>query len=130
VANCANPRFAGNLGADSGSPTDPLAAVQSLAGAGGNDNAAASGAASAANAATAAAQNSAASGTGKPGAIKAVGGGSTDFRNAAPVAYTRPGLPGTSSLPLLAFLAVLAVPPIVVGVRRLRRRDATSPPPN
>jgi phosphate transport system substrate-binding protein len=122
-ANCANPRFAGNLGVDSGSPTDPLANVQSLAGAGGGDNAAASNAASSANAATAAAQNTAAAGTGKAGAIKAVGGGSTDVRNAAPVAYTRPGLPGTSSLPLLAFLAVLAVPPIVVGVRRLRRRD-------
>jgi phosphate transport system substrate-binding protein len=119
--NCANPRFAGNLGADSGSPTDPLSAVQSLAGPSSDTAAAASNAASTASAATASAQSAAA--TGKPGAVKAVGGGSKDFRNAAPVAYTRPGLPGTSSWPLLAFLAVLAVPPIVVGVRRLRRRD-------
>jgi phosphate transport system substrate-binding protein len=122
--NCANPRFAGNLGADSGSPQDPLDNVQSLAGAGGGDNAAANTAAASAAGATAAAQNSAASASGKAGGIKRVGGGSDDFRNAAPVVYKGPGYPSSSSWPLLAFLAVLAIPPIVVGVRRLRRRDA------
>jgi phosphate transport system substrate-binding protein len=130
-ANCANPRFAGNLGADSSSAPDPLAAVQSLSGSGSNAAAAGAGPSSssaaggAAGGAAAAGAAGDASGAGKAGSgVKAVGGGSTDIRSVSPVAYTRPGLPGTSSLPLLAFLAVLAVPPIVVGVRRLRRRDA------
>jgi phosphate transport system substrate-binding protein len=123
VGNCANPRFAGNLGVGSGSPPDPLANVGSLGGGGGGaaDAAAAAAASTAGTGPQAAAANA---GTGKAGgSTKAVGGGSKDWRNAAPVAYTRPGVGPTSTLPLLAFLAVLTVPPIVLGVRRLRRKD-------
>jgi len=125
VGNCANPRFAGSLGQGSGSPADPLAQVASLAGNGGTAAAASASAATGSGTAAAGATGAAASvAAGKVGATKAVGGGSTDWRNAAPVAYTRPGLPSTSSWPLLAFLAVLTVPPILIGIRRLRRRDA------
>jgi phosphate transport system substrate-binding protein len=124
VGNCANPRFAGNLGVGSGSPQDPLANVNSLAGGGAgaaDAAAAATGGAAGTGAPAAAAANRA---TGKAGgSTKAVGGGSKDWRNAAPVAYTRPGVGPISTLPLLAFLAVLTVPPILLGVRRLRRKD-------
>ena len=47
---------------------------------------------------------------------------STDWRDAKPIAYTRPGLPGTNNLPLLALIALIAVPPFVAGALRLRKR--------
>ena len=54
--------------------------------------------------------------------ILGVGGGSTEYRNSTPVAYTRPGVPGTDSAPLLAFLAIVALPPLVAGGLTLWRR--------
>jgi phosphate transport system substrate-binding protein len=117
--NCANPRFRGSLGADSASPTDPLEGVQSLAPNSGGDNAAA--AAAGANASADATGAAAATGT-KGSGTKAVGGGSKSWRNAAPVAYTRPGLPSTTPLLFLVFLAALVVPVAIVGLRRFRRR--------
>ena len=124
VGNCANPRFAGNLGADSSSPQDPLANVTSIGGDTGGSRSGSSGTDPAVQAAGPVANAAGVGAAGKAGsAAKSAGGGSSDWRSAAPVAYTRPGLPSTSSLPLMAFLAVLALPPIVVGVRRLRRRD-------
>ena len=120
--NCANPRFRGSLGGGSTSPPDPLAGVADLSGgadavaptAAGDTAAAATGAPGAAAAASAAA--------GKSGATKAVGGGSGTFRDAHPVAYTRPGVPGGTALPLLAFLAIVALPPLVAGAITVRRR--------
>ena len=127
--NCANPTFGGSLGSDSESQPDPLANVADLSGSGGNDVAAAAssggggGAAASSNATSDAAASGAAS-TGKAGSgVKSANGGSKNWRNATPVAYTRPGLPTNSLWPLIAFLAVLALPPIVVGIRRLRRAD-------
>jgi phosphate transport system substrate-binding protein len=125
--NCANPRFKGSLGTDSSSPDDPLAAVASLSGS--SDAPAASAGASTPQAA-AAAGASAGAATGRAGsALKSAGGGSTDFRTAHPVAYTRPGLPGTTSVLLLVFLGVVAVPPLIAGfVRRRQAREAASGP--
>jgi phosphate transport system substrate-binding protein len=123
AGNCANPRFSGSLGPGASSPPDPLAGVDSLAG--GGSNAAAAQAAGSSDP-TAAAASAASGAAGKSGSIaKAVGGGSTDWRDARPVAYTRPGPPGTTNLPLLALVALIAIPPIVAGVVRQRRRRAS-----
>ncbi|HXY94864.1 MAG TPA: substrate-binding domain-containing protein [Acidimicrobiia bacterium] len=134
AGNCANPRFAGNLGGDAVSPGDPLANVTSLSGDSGSSASSGGGssaqAAAGGPAATDAAGGSAAAAAGdaaagKSGAqAKSAGGGSTSYRALAPVAYNRPGVPGTSTLPLLAFLGVLAIPPLVIGIRRLRRPDS------
>lgn len=116
--NCSNPRFFGNLGADSSSPPDPLANVTSLAG--GDAAAATTPAAAGASTATA----------GKAGAAtKSAGGGSGDYRNAHPVAYTHPGLPGTAAWALLALVLAIALPPAAVGLRRLRHPDLAAGPP-
>jgi phosphate transport system substrate-binding protein len=120
--NCANPRFRGSLGEGSASPPDPLAGLTDLSGGSNSQTPAASADPAAAAAATDPAN--AASATGRSGATKAVGGGSTDWRDASPVAYTRPGVPGTDSLPLFAFLSIVALPPLVAGAIRVRRRRA------
>jgi phosphate transport system substrate-binding protein len=130
ASNCANPRFAGSLGAGASSPPDPIAGVASLA-----PNAAAAGTAQA-GAAGPAASNAAAGDASatattdtaadpqaqKGSNTKAVGGGSNDVRALAPVAYDRPGWPSTTPVLLAVFLAALVIPPLVVGVRRVRRR--------
>jgi phosphate transport system substrate-binding protein len=124
--NCANPRFRGSLGEGSGSPPDPLAGLSDLSGGSGSQTPASSGDAptAAAAAGPGAAATGAAATAGKNGATKAVGGGSTDWRDAHPVAYTRPGVPGTDPIPLLVFLAIVAVPPLVAGAIRVRRKRA------
>ena len=113
--NCNNPTFFGSLGADSASPPDPLAGISSLAG--GDASASASNAASA----------SAAAGKAGSGA-KSAGGGTGDTRNAHPVAYTHPGIGWGSTWPLLALILVIAAPPAVIGVTRLRRSRLPQPP--
>jgi phosphate transport system substrate-binding protein len=123
AANCANPRFSGSLGADASSPQDPLANVASIGGGSGGENStnANSGAADTGSAAS----NGAAAGvTGKSGsATKSAGGGSSSWRDAVPVAYNRPGIPSPSSMPLVVFLLLLALPPLGVAVhRRLARK--------
>jgi phosphate transport system substrate-binding protein len=154
AGNCTNPRFGGSLGTGSASPGDPLANVASLgngssgggsssggggssgggaaAGAGSGGAAGASGGTAAAGADAASGSSSATDSTtasataaGKSGGqAKSAGGGSDSYRALEPVAYNRPGLPSTSTLPLLAFLALLTVPPVVFGIRRLRRKDS------
>jgi phosphate transport system substrate-binding protein len=124
--NCANPRFAGSLGAGAASPTDPLATVASLGGGAGGDAAAASSssgdpASAAASASAAGASQGDAAATGRAGSVKAVGGGSTDVRPISPVAYTRPGIPTSTPALLFLLLGALAIPPVLAGVRRLRR---------
>jgi phosphate transport system substrate-binding protein len=106
-ANCSNPRFHGSLGAGASSPADPLRNVAKI----GGGAAAATSAAS--DAAGAVAESSDAG---------VVGKGRAAIRTAAPVAYTRPALPASGILPLIVLLLVIAVPPIVLGVRRYRRR--------
>jgi phosphate transport system substrate-binding protein len=132
AGNCANPRFSGSLGAGASSPQDPLANVASIGGGssgggdgggGGGDNtgAAASGAGATGGAAATGAADAGV--TGKSGsATKSAGGGSNSWRNAVPVAYNRPGIPSPSSMPLVVFLLLLALPPIgVAAYRRLNR---------
>jgi phosphate transport system substrate-binding protein len=72
--------------------------------------------------ATGAEDADAGAGAGRAGSgAAATGGGSTDWRDVAPVAYARAPLPA-SSWPLLVFLAVLAVPVVIVSVVRSVRR--------
>ena len=119
AGNCANPRFKGELGADSGAPADPIKNVASLARgatAKAKTSTAASGTGSAAPGAS-----SAAAATGVAGATKSAGGGSTDWRDASPVLYERP----IGSLPVLApvlvVTAIVVVPPLFFRRRRRRR---------
>ena len=114
AGNCANPRFRGSLGAGSGSPPDPLANVTDLSGAGGGTSPGATSAAPAES-------EQAAAGAGRNGATKSAGGGSDVWRDASPAAYKRPGVPGAATLPLLVFLAVVALPPLVAGAVRIVR---------
>ncbi|HEY3670839.1 MAG TPA: substrate-binding domain-containing protein [Acidimicrobiia bacterium] len=117
VGNCANPRFAGNLGEDSTSPPDKLAdRIEAQAASDGG------GAATSDPTATTVPGASSTGAGAKSSADESAGGGSGVFREAAPVAYTRPGLPPTSSLLVVALVLVVALPPIAVGVHRRRKK--------
>jgi phosphate transport system substrate-binding protein len=127
-ANCANPRFHGG-GLPLSPPPPPVGNERSgnsggTTGPGGGANgpgtsAAGSGASATATTAAGAGDEVAA---GREGATEAVGGGSGDWRDADPVAYDRPGLKPLGLPPLVVLLAVLAVPPLVVGAVRWLRR--------
>ncbi len=139
--NCTNPRFGGSLGGGSASPTDPLANVapQGAAAGGGSGGsgaggtgAAGGGKATAAGGATATTASGSAAGqalSSSPDAAAGVagsngesaGGGSTNVRKVAPVAYASPGPASLPSTYVLAFLALIALPPAVVGALRWRR---------
>lgn len=156
ASNCGNPRFRGSLGAGAASPPNPLDKVESLApgasrgggGGGGTTATTSSGGGAAAGAGTATAA-SGADGAAAPGAestaaaeedagagrggTRSAGGGSADWRTAAPVAYTRPGIPASSAVPLVLLLA-FAAPPVVGALLRRRRElplpaAASAPPP-
>jgi len=114
AGNCANPRFSGSVGEGGGSPVDPLAGVTSIGSGGGP--------AAGGTSADATATGGAPGGAAKAGAVKASGGGSTDWRKAVPVAYTGSSIPTTSTLALLALLAIMIIP-IAFGVVRSRRRN-------
>jgi phosphate transport system substrate-binding protein len=120
--NCANPRFAGNLGAGATSPPDPLANVPSLAGSSG---AAAASKSASSNAAASSASGATASGSasGRAGDPKSVGGGSTSYRKLHPVAYSRDkgANHSNSSTVVWVFLALVVVPPLVFGLVRYGR---------
>jgi phosphate transport system substrate-binding protein len=61
------------------------------------------------------------------GATQSVAGGSDEYRNAAPIAYDRPGVPNPSSAPAWVLAALLVAPPVVAFVwfaMYRRRRDA------
>jgi phosphate transport system substrate-binding protein len=126
AGNCANPRFRGELGADSGAPADPLKSVASLAGSGGGPSSS-GGAANGGNGNASVAgptQHQAATrgATGVAGAITATGGGSGVWRDAVPILYDRPLGSVPVLLPILLILTVVAVPPLLLG--RKRRRAA------
>ena len=55
-------------------------------------------------------------------ALRSVGGGDGEVRAAAPVAYSRPGIPGPTSLPLWALVAVIVLPPVCAGAWTSARR--------
>jgi len=113
VGNCANPRFQGSVGDGGGAPVDPLAGVSAIGGGVSADGTATVDGTSAGGASTGAA---------KAGSVKASGGGSTDWRKAVPVAYTGSSIPTTSTLALLALLAIMIIP-IGAGILRSRRRN-------
>jgi len=113
AGNCANPRFSGSVGDGGGAPVDPLAGVSAIGGGVSADGTATVDGTSAGGASTGAA---------KAGSVKASGGGSTDWRKAVPVAYTGSSIPTTSTLALLALLAIMIIP-IAFGVVRSRRRN-------
>ena len=120
AANCANPRFRGELGADSGAPPDPIKNVVSLA----NKGAAASNApSSAATAAASSGAASAAAASGVAGSTHSAGGGSGDWRDASPVLYQRPITSAHVLAPILFLVALLVIPPLLFG-RSRRRRSA------
>jgi phosphate transport system substrate-binding protein len=127
-ANCSNPRFSGSLGEGSGSPTDPLANVQTLdpgasgggGGGGGGGAATTGGAADNSGAAGATGTDSTASdagAAGRAGNVRAVGGGSGDWRTAAPVAFAGQP-PPPNSLPVILLLGLIVVPPILLSRRK------------
>lgn len=117
-ANCANPRFKGELGADSGAPPDPIKNVVSLATKGASGNGSSSAAGPAASGAA-----SAAAGSGAVGSTHSAGGGSTDWRDASPVLYQRPISSVHVLAPILFLLALLVIPPLLFGRSRRRRTN-------
>ena len=117
AANCANPRFSGSLGGPL-APADPLAKVTSIGGGGGG---ASNGKGSTNTTVASAGASESAAAVGVAGAVKAVGGGSGNWRDAAPVAYDRQGTSDSNTLPFLILLAVFLIPPLVAGRRRPRR---------
>jgi phosphate transport system substrate-binding protein len=127
-ANCANPRFHGR-GLQLSPPAPPVGNAGSgptgdttgPAGGGSGPGTSAAGSGTGATATTAAGAGDEVA-AGREGATEAVGGGSGDWRDADPVAYDRPGLKPLGLPPLVVLLAVLAVPPLVVGAVRWLRR--------
>ncbi len=118
AANCANPRFKGELGADAGAPPDPIKNVASLANKG---SAAVKATSSAAAAASSSGSATAAAATGASGSTKSAGGGSGDWRDASPVLYQRPITSVPVLVPILFLLALFIVPPLLLGRSRRRR---------
>jgi phosphate transport system substrate-binding protein len=141
--NCTNPQFnGGSLGTGAAPPPDPTAAVVSLGnGAGGH---AGSTAASGSTATTTAGATPSSSGgpaaavdsqttttsagaaaVGKSGSANlAVGGGSTDWRTPAPVAFVVPAAKGLPLWPLIALFFMLLIPVLLFTLadRRSSRR--------
>jgi phosphate transport system substrate-binding protein len=131
ASNCANPRFRGG-GLPLSPPPPPVGNAGSgttattggaRGGGGGNGPSTSGGAGGGATATTTpVAGGSDEVAAGREGASEAVGGGSSDWRDADPVSYDRPGMRPLGLPPLVVFLAVLAIPPLVVGAVRWLRR--------
>ncbi|HKA82573.1 MAG TPA: substrate-binding domain-containing protein [Acidimicrobiales bacterium] len=132
AANCANPRFRGG-GLQLSPPAPPVGNAGSGGTTGGTAGPGGGGAgngpgtsATAGNGAATTAATAAGAGdevaAGREGASEAVGGGSSDWRDTDPVAYDRPGMKPLGLPPLVVLLAVLAIPPLVVGAVRWLRR--------
>jgi phosphate transport system substrate-binding protein len=141
-ANCSNPRFHGDLGSGSSSPSDPLEGVPQIGSPdpgggsppatgtirpGSGSRAPSSSPTAASGKTTTRAATTAQIAGRKGGTTGAVGGGSTDYRASAPVAYDRPGVPSPSSWPAWALALVVIVPYILgaswVAVRRRRKPE-------
>lgn len=141
AANCENPRFRGSLGAGSESPPDPLENFTPIAN--GNGGSATTGGGAAAGAAGGGGATSGGGGAGASGGTAAgpgsdgstaidagatglaLAGGSSRWRDAAPVAYDRPtGVPGFN-WPLLVLFVLVATPALVTTLRRSRRDPGT-----
>ncbi|MEI7592500.1 MAG: substrate-binding domain-containing protein [Actinomycetes bacterium] len=119
AANCANPRFQGQLGGDV-SPPDPLAKVTSLGSA--NGGASAGGSSTSNGTSSDAASSDAAlsqdAAAGQPGSVKAAGGGSGHYEQAMPVLYDRPAPTSSPLVPAAVLIGALAIPAVILGRRR------------
>ena len=152
AANCSNPRFHGSLGDNSTSPPDPLQGVPGIGGpTTGNDGSgpttpgsttpgSVTGGTSGNSSKSPGAKGAKATDSGTKGrraaagkagsATESVGGGSTDYKAAAPVAYDRgPGPPDPSTWPAWVLVAIVAAPHVggllwYVMWRRRRRLRA------
>jgi len=118
--NCANPRFRGPINGPT-QPPDRLPPKDSGGGGGGGGTTATTVAGDAASGEVAA---------GQIGAVKAVGGGSTDHRPPAPVAYDRPGSSPNDLLPVVLLLVLLVVPALLLrrSGRRAEPTDGSAAP--
>lgn len=123
AANCKNPRFGGSLGSGSDSPDDPLDAVPDggLAGDGAAvlaPSANTPGASSVGEVSTSVTPGVA---TGVANAARAIGGGSTAWRQADPLEFVSDTTGESSLWPVLVLLAVVGLPPLGLAVLHARR---------
>ena len=101
--NCANPRFRGPINGPT-PPPDPQGSGTNLGPTGGDETSGDP------TATTLVAGSDTEVAVGAVGAVKAVGGGSTEHRAPAPLAYDRPGTTPDDLLPVVLLLALLLVP--------------------
>jgi phosphate transport system substrate-binding protein len=128
ASNCSNPTFSGSLGADSSPPPVPPignAPGGAAASSGGGKSTTGTGSATSAG-------GTSASTTGSTGGTGSGPSGSTSnarvvanskFKQAAPAALAGGQLPTSPLLPLLALLLLLAIPVVILSIKR--KRDAT-----
>lgn len=138
--NCANPRFRGNFGGgDEVSPPPPLAnipegglapeaqaEVETEGGGSGPGAAGPSGPSGDTGGAIEVAAGTEQAVGLMDGKARAVGGGSSDWRDGRPIAYGGPPELGAPLLPLVVLVGFLAVPPLVGLVVGRRRRARIS----
>ena len=115
TANCANPRFTGNLGESA--PKDPLTTAKPAAPGGGKGGGGSGGGATTGTSPTGGSESALA---GAVGLEKSAGGGSGVWRDASPVRYDRPAQSSSSSWPFALLLGVFLLPPLVAVRRRGR----------
>ncbi len=139
-SNCANPEFNPNY-VPPGSPSDPEAAVASLGsgagGGGGGGSTSSSGGGAAvtntttggATATTAKSGVSAAVGRSGSGTVSA-GGGTGDYRPAAPVPFAGSDVAASSPWPLIALVLLLVVPFFLFTLTLRRRPEGIAPASN
>ena len=127
ASNCSNPTFSGSLGAGASPPPLPpignAAGGSAATGAGGNSRASGTGSSNATNTNTALAAGT----TGGTGSGSGAGTGTTarsqansEFKPAAPAALKGGELPTSPLLPLLALLLLVAVPVVILSIKRKR----------
>jgi phosphate transport system substrate-binding protein len=126
-SNCSNPTFSGSLGADASPPPVPPignAPGGAAASSGGGTSTSGAGSATAAGTSSAAgstgATGSGPSGTTSSSAHVVV---NSKFKSAAPAALEGGQLPTSPWLPLLALLLLLAIPVVILSIKR--KREAT-----
>jgi phosphate transport system substrate-binding protein len=124
ASNCSNPTFSGSLGADASPPPVPPIgnAPGGAAASSGGSGASTSSAGSTTGAGTGSAAGST-GGTGSGAAGSSSNGrvvGNSQFKSAAPAALNGGQLPTSPWLPLLALLLLLAVPVVILSIKRKR----------
>jgi phosphate transport system substrate-binding protein len=125
ASNCSNPTFSGSLGADASPP--PLPPIgnapggSAATGAGGNSPASGTGSSNATNTALAAGTTGGTgSGSGAGTGTSARSEANSKFKPAAPAALEGGDVPTSPLLPLLALLLLVAVPVVILSIKRKR----------